>query len=145
MANRVLIGTKEGSHGLYVSKPGVDVITASPQDLAFDSRLGNYASVLVSGTTTPGQTIYFADAGYVPLAYAQILEGGQLIGYRHYSRYTPTGNSTGLISTNNSVRVPSFTITSNSITFRGINFTPTNGLPTNPSIRYVVWRCPGGA
>lgn len=33
MTNRVLLGAKGGTHGLYVSKPGVDVVTAGDNDL----------------------------------------------------------------------------------------------------------------
>ena len=51
MANRVIIGKSvdEATHGLFVSRPGIDVLNAEEAqtgNLAFDSSLGLAAAVL---------------------------------------------------------------------------------------------------
>ena len=47
MVDRVLIGTKGGEYGLYVSQDGVDVLTAD--GLLFDSRSGSGWSIATYG------------------------------------------------------------------------------------------------
>ena len=53
MANRVLIGKRGTSdYGLYVSNPGVNVLTATDDDLMFNSDLVEGFNVLQSGTVS---------------------------------------------------------------------------------------------
>lgn len=53
MANRVLIGKRGTSdYGLYVSNPGVNVLTATDSDLMFNSDLVEGFNVLQSGTVS---------------------------------------------------------------------------------------------
>ena len=60
MANRVLIGKKGTSdYGLYVSNPGVNVLTASADNLMFNSDAKESFNVLQTGTVSvaaPGTT-----------------------------------------------------------------------------------------
>lgn len=53
MANRVLIGKRNSTdYGLYVSKAGVDVTTASDENLLFNTDAPESGLILKSGTTT---------------------------------------------------------------------------------------------
>ena len=48
MANRILLGNRGGTYGLFVSKPGSNVISCDDEDLMFDSRKGKFAQVLAN-------------------------------------------------------------------------------------------------
>ena len=53
MANRVLFGKRGSDYGLFVSKPGANVISCNPEDMLFDSRRKEIVSnPLTSGTGT---------------------------------------------------------------------------------------------
>jgi len=53
MANRVLLGKRNSTdYGLYVSKSGVDVTTASDENLLFNTDAAESGLILKSGTTT---------------------------------------------------------------------------------------------
>lgn len=62
MANRVLLGKKGTEYGLWISKPGKDVTTASVEDLLFSTSSSDYkyTQILAQGThtfpTTAGST-----------------------------------------------------------------------------------------
>jgi hypothetical protein len=55
MSNRVLLGNRGGTYGLWVSRPGQDVITANTSQLLFDSASAT-VRILAQGTAafTPG-------------------------------------------------------------------------------------------
>ena len=48
MANRILLGNRGGTYGLFVSKPGSNVISCDDEDLMLDSRKGKFAQVLAN-------------------------------------------------------------------------------------------------
>jgi len=48
MANRVVIGNRNGQYGLWVSKPGYDVLTTSSSNLLFDMS-GSVLQIIQSG------------------------------------------------------------------------------------------------
>ena len=53
MANRVLFGKRGSDYGLFVSKPGANVISCDPEDMLFDSRRKEIVSnPFTSGTGT---------------------------------------------------------------------------------------------
>ena len=53
MANRVLLGNRGGTYGLFVSKPGANVLTCDEEDMLLDSRRKEIVSnPLQSGTST---------------------------------------------------------------------------------------------
>jgi len=53
MANRVLFGKRGSDYGLFVSKPGANVVSCDPEDMLFDSRRKEIVSnPLTSGTGT---------------------------------------------------------------------------------------------
>lgn len=56
MTDRVLLGQKGSDWGLWVSKPGVDVKSASGADLLFDSNSPGYLNVIKTGTITQTAT-----------------------------------------------------------------------------------------
>tara|TARA_Y100000361_G_scaffold148688_1_gene161902 strand:- start:1228 stop:1752 length:525 start_codon:yes stop_codon:yes gene_type:complete len=53
MANRVLLGNRGGDYGLFVSKPGTNVLTCDEEDMLLDSRRKEIVSnPLQSGSST---------------------------------------------------------------------------------------------
>tara|TARA_R100000008_G_scaffold74469_1_gene53302 strand:- start:61 stop:645 length:585 start_codon:yes stop_codon:yes gene_type:complete len=51
MADRIVIGNKDGSTlGVFISKPGSNVFTASSNDLLFDSTSVRYGQIYAGGT-----------------------------------------------------------------------------------------------
>ena len=92
MANRILIGNRAtGGYGMYVSKPGSDVLTCAPKDLLFDSRQG-VGSGLVYAFGGPmtlnsaGQNFLTTNSkdalGYIPLVvYAEKMKSGWNFSY----------------------------------------------------------------
>ena len=53
MANRVLLGERGSDYGLFISKPGANVISCGPEDMLFDSRRPEIVSnPLTSGSGT---------------------------------------------------------------------------------------------
>ena len=61
MANRLVLGkgrsTTGSDYGLWVSKPGKDVLTCDPEDLMFDSLDRKYGEVLAAGSFTGSASI----------------------------------------------------------------------------------------
>lgn len=73
MANRVLAGNHPSyGYGLFVSKPGVNVLTASESNLIYDSR--TYRSGIIYQTFSPSTTANFtwtsSSLGYIPAVIA---------------------------------------------------------------------------
>ena len=73
MANRVLAGNHPSyGYGLFVSKPGVNVLTASESNLIYDSR--TYRSGIIYQTFSPSTTANFtwtsSSLGYIPAVVA---------------------------------------------------------------------------
>lgn len=72
MANRVLVGRRNAtSVGIYVSKPGQDVLTAPPDQLLLSSEAGSLqivaSGVIASPSTTT--TITIPDLGFRPIIF----------------------------------------------------------------------------
>ena len=72
MANRVLFGKRGSDYGLFVTKPGANVISCDPEDMLFDSRRKEIVSnPLTSGTGTvtftnsSGGSYLNTDTGFV--------------------------------------------------------------------------------
>jgi len=61
MANRVILGKGRGTggsdYGLWISKPGKEVLTCDPEDLMFDSNDRKYGEVLAAGSFTGSASI----------------------------------------------------------------------------------------
>ena len=49
MANRVLLGKRGSEYGLWVSKPGSNVVSCDPEDMLFDSENMDFGQVLARG------------------------------------------------------------------------------------------------
>jgi hypothetical protein len=63
MSNRVQLGLRGGTYGLWISKPGKDVTTAKKGDLLFDSTAQGFGQIVKSGVVSvtfgSPQSIYF--------------------------------------------------------------------------------------
>jgi len=149
MVNRVTTKLNDGTHGLFISKLGVDVLTASAWDLIFDSRLPHYGSIIASGTSTRGSTVPFTALSYVPMALVMILNGSNLIG-KQYTEGSlvelPIGeengsSGSGIYYVKEKMMDPLYKITSSSITF----LDPTSSVfnPSSYTAKYIIFRAPG--
>ena len=66
MANRVLFGKRGSDYGLFVSKPGANVISCDPEDMLFDSRRAEIVSnPLTSGSGTVTFSGTSSDSNYL--------------------------------------------------------------------------------
>lgn len=69
MANRVCLGQRSSDIGLFISKPAVNVLTASLDNMLFSSSARAYQAV-ASGTVAiannSSTTIAYPNNGYVP-------------------------------------------------------------------------------
>lgn len=82
MANRVVLGQRGGGTGLYVSRPGVNALTATGDDLLLstDSRMMQFVQQGVVNLSSGSQTISWGPFGYRP----RILLVGQNRAYIQY-------------------------------------------------------------
>lgn len=72
MANRVLLGQRDSDYGLWVSRPGQNVVTANADQLLFDMNTPLFQAV-VSGVFTGSSgtvDITIANLGYSPMVIA---------------------------------------------------------------------------
>ena len=66
MANRVLLGNRGSDYGLFVSKPGANVLTCDPEDMLIDSRRKEIISnPLQSGSATITFSGTSSDSNYL--------------------------------------------------------------------------------
>ena len=102
MANRLVLGKGRGTsgtdYGLWVSKPGKDVLTCDPEDLLFDSNNRKYGEILASGTFSQSTTVVVdAPNGEPPFVYLQVFNslGGIIVGDQRASTisYSFSGTS----------------------------------------------------
>ncbi|MBI1261263.1 MAG: hypothetical protein GC184_06035 [Rhizobiales bacterium] len=88
--NRVVLGQRDGDYGLWVSPPGVDVLTASLDNLLIHpflsaTKLVAQGSIYVSANTS--QTIYFATQPVVPIVLFAEQRAGSTWSYtKHWSQ-----------------------------------------------------------
>jgi hypothetical protein len=67
MPARLIVGQRgAGEYGFWVSKSGIDVFTASGDNLLFDASTFHARPVMVGSVVTNGVTVYHG-LGYVPL------------------------------------------------------------------------------
>lgn len=68
MARRVLLGQRSGNIGIWVSKPGIDVVSASADNLLLSSDIGNVQAIASGILSSPATstTVNFADLGFQP-------------------------------------------------------------------------------
>lgn len=95
MTNRIILGNRGGSYGLFISRPGVDVSSAtSPDDLIFSSSVSTWQIVQTGQVYLPApsnqrdpvyETISYPDLGYNPtifvLPHLNITDIGGYIGF----------------------------------------------------------------
>jgi hypothetical protein len=145
MVKRVLLGPNSaGTNGLFISKPGFDVTTATSDQMIFDSRLGYYGSVVASGQANAGQTVTFPTMPYVPLAFITLWNGTGVTGSMMYTRNKTAGELNGAYSGSQTVQVPYYKITNSSlIIIQPTWYNDANTAIQNYTVRYIIWRCPG--
>lgn len=86
MANRVLLGERGAAHGLWVSKPGANVINAGYSDLLFTSEWSALSALVTATHTITWASSYSVSYGQsfpsVPFVLFERLIGGgrRLIG-----------------------------------------------------------------
>jgi hypothetical protein len=100
MANRVLLGQKGSDYGLWVSKPGKNVLTANdPEDMLFSSTsaTNQYGEVLARGSYTFGSTS--GETTSVTVTMRDNTEPYVIWYYQVSSTYTPINIFTSSIET----------------------------------------------
>ena len=101
MANRILLGNRGGTYGLFVSKPTVNVLTCDDEDLLFDSRKGKFAQVLANQNGTGSAQSVTVPAGKRLMVFINPSDSR----CRHYATQTiPSGSNTMSITVSNGVR-----------------------------------------
>lgn len=71
MANRVAFGNRAGVHGIYVSKPGVNVLTASAENLMMSTSAKNLQIVQRGSFSASGNE--FTNISWSPLGFRPIV------------------------------------------------------------------------
>ncbi|MER8983982.1 hypothetical protein [Mesorhizobium sp. M0843] len=69
MANRIIIGERAGDYGIFISRPGVDVLTATGSQLLLDTtrrplQLVQTGALILNGSFT---TVAFPNLGFKPV------------------------------------------------------------------------------
>ena len=97
MANRVLLGLRSGIYGAWVSKPGVDVLSAGADQLMMSTDIGNVHAIASGVVSAPGSSfgVSWADLGYYPW----VILGSER--YRCTFTYTSTASITVTRGTTN--------------------------------------------
>lgn len=94
MANRVALGVRSGSQiGLYVSKAGQNVLTASNNNLLFSSDLLAWQAVQTGTVNVPNEgfaTITYPNLGYIPT----------VIALPRFTGYPPSMSGIDIVSSN---------------------------------------------
>lgn len=152
MANRTLLGRQpsSGKYGLYVSKPGQDVLTASqPEQYLFNSDLAAGAVIHAQGILTRGSTAAFAALPYVPLvmSWGILKSNGQQAGrYLYFDGYVEHWWNPGLSEYESetfsiSHSGPILHSTTSTVSFPTVTI-PGWTIPDNWNARYLVLRVP---
>ncbi|MNE34387.1 hypothetical protein D3C80_1281070 [compost metagenome] len=152
MANRTLLGKHQNgiNFGLYVSKPGQNVLTASqPEHYLFNSDVAAGAVIHASGTLTLGATAAFAALPYVPLvmSWGVLKSNGQQAGrYLYFDGYYEQWWNPGLSEYESeyfsiSHSGPILHSTTSTVSFPTVTI-PGWTIPNNWNARYVVLRVP---
>ena len=149
MVNRVTTKLNDGTYGLFISKPGVDVLTAAPRDMIFDTRFAHSGSVIVQGSATRGSTVNFPTQAFVPMVVVSLLDGsGNSIGWKYYSSAVEPiiegGTDTGYDYVKKKLIEPIYRVTTSQLIFDSSytsRFDPSGGY----TCYYAVLRIPGGA
>jgi hypothetical protein len=137
MVNRVALG-KLGdgvTYGLEISKPGVNVLTASQQDMVFSTTWSHAGSVILSGNIAGGggstTTVNFGvTLDYVPLALVYFTTG--IVGRR--ARKYVLGSPPFQVTM--AEELPVYNIFTDKIEIQPAGVSTDN-------IRYLILRCPG--
>ena len=102
MANRVLLGNRGGTYGLFVSKPGANVLTCDEEDMLLDSRAketvsnpleSGTSSIAFSGTQTTVDTgfiNYSATYDYKPILIYAFVSGSTVYPMHYHYAWTNT-------------------------------------------------------
>lgn len=148
MANRVCIGQKGSTYGIYVSRAGVDVLTATaPEDFLFNSDLINGSTIHASGTLTRGATATFPALPYVPmvLSWGIVKATGRQAGrYIYNDGYLEQWWNPAVSEYEEEMFTikhegPVVRATTSSVTFP-VPTTPNFTIPDNWNARYIVLR-----
>jgi hypothetical protein len=158
MTNRVTTRLADGTYGLFISKPGIDVLTADPWDMVFDSRIPHNASIYAQGTATRGQTVTFPALPYIPMVLIFGVDGGDGLPFNYYQSdpelaEDENGNTVfyNFVTESNQtfpyvrhrLMEPVYRVTASSLEFVDdytVHFDPSGGY----TARYAVLRAPGG-
>lgn len=148
MVNRVTTKLNDGTHGLFISKPGIDVLTANKWEMVFDSRFDYAASVIVEGTASRGATVVFPAQAFVPIVFVSIVSGSNMKSMQYHNSAQEDVIINGYDTEFNYIQKrliePIYKVTSSSLEFVDdyiARFDPSGGY----TVRYAVLRVPGAS
>ena len=93
MANRVLLGDRDGNEahfGLYVSRPGTNVVTCNREDLIISapdlaaSVLHAQLDITISNGTYASSAVSFTGLPYIPFVLWAQVDGNTILGQEWY-------------------------------------------------------------
>lgn len=102
MANRLLLGNRSsGGYGLYISRPGANVLTCDDTDLIFTSETTGSSVIhaIVPATLADGETnvdVSWSNIGYIPMIHftqASAASGGTVTGQTYSFSSTFVGST----------------------------------------------------
>jgi len=98
MANRVIIGKRGSDHGLFVSKPGSNVVSADRKDLIFDSTDLRTSAIhgikevsISSGSTNASVNLNSngSSMGFIPFVLWTQISGNDVLGQIWHFSFSP--------------------------------------------------------
>ncbi|MNS35884.1 hypothetical protein D3C86_1710600 [compost metagenome] len=92
MANRICLGNRNGTYGLFVSKPGHDVLTTADANLTFDSRVPSVWVVTRGSVSIPANQ-NTASVAFGGMTAIPIIEINRQVFYEGYNQWFITATT----------------------------------------------------
>lgn len=92
MANRICVGNRNGTYGLFVSKPGHDVLTTADANLTFDSRVPSVWVVTRGSVSIPANQ-NSASVAFGGMTATPIIEINRQVYYQGYNQWFITATT----------------------------------------------------
>jgi hypothetical protein len=142
MTNRVVFGQRyDGTYGLIVSEPGVDVLSVlAEKDKLFDSDWSNGGVVHATGIIARGSTASFPTLPYTPVALMLLADatGNSSSAYQRTTQFDATGHGWNIRT--KYIKEPYYEVTPSSVTLLDKTAWLTSA---SISARYIILRVPG--
>jgi hypothetical protein len=141
MVQRLLLGKyNDGTtYGARMSVPGANVLTATGENLIFDTQWIGAGTIHVTGVTTIGTTISFPTMNYIPMVFAVAYNGSSTIDPFWTNQYPDNYRWANNYTTRIASGVP-FRVTTSQLQFFS---TPSGFTQHYTNVRYYIFRVQG--